>query len=79
MKRTSPSLIKTVAKQAGLKPTIRRPVPESILDNVGEMRLIDDLFVASPGGPVITADTPPDQWDPLTKAYAILGAKGGAL
>lgn len=79
MKRTSPSLIKAMAKRAGRKVIVRHPVPESVIDNVGEIRLIDDLSVSSPGGPVITADTPPDQWDPLTKAYAILAAKGGAL
>jgi len=64
-------IVKAVAKRTGHKVVVR-PMAQ-------EIQLIDDLFVASPGGPVITADTPPDQWDPMTKAHIALAAKGGAL
>jgi len=43
------------------------------------VRMVDDLSMASSNGPIITADTPPDQYDPLTRAYHILATKGGAL
>lgn len=60
--------------RTGKAKAVRRPVRPA-----KGVRMVDDLSMASSNGPIITADTPPDQYDPLTRAYHILATKGGAL